>query len=102
MFQEENKKYQKYMIEQYISRLVFQMPPNQPGLIIRYQLHSNRFNKKFQESQDFIELKIPAHNKLSFQNNIFFKRVFKLLSIEDIVQLYTAVLSEKKNILIVS
>ena len=65
-------------------------------------MHSDELLKKFDKPKGYIELKIPAKNKLSFHNNIFFRRLFKILNIDDVIKLYTAILSEKKNILIIS
>lgn len=48
-----------------------------------------------------VELKIPSDNNLAFVNTRFFDRFFQLIKVEDIVALYSALISEEKTILIV-
>lgn len=46
-------------------------------------------------------LDIPADNQLPYVNTRFFDKFFRVLRAEEIVALYTALLSEEKSILMV-
>lgn len=48
------------------------------------------------------ELQLPTLSELPHVSPIYFDRVFQLMSIEDIMLIYQAIMSEEKRILIVS
>lgn len=98
-----------------VKQLVDGMPPTTPGIVIQYKLNSqylikNNFFGQWRnedlrdewQMRDYIQIKIPMKNQLPFQNNIYFDRLFQLLSPDDIVSIFTALLTEEKSILIVS
>ena len=99
---------QAFMLEQIVKQIVDGMPPSTKGLKVRYKINSKALQneiyiEKKHESPNnvFIELEIPADNQLPFVNARFFDRFFQMIRIDEIVGLYSALLSEEKTILIV-
>lgn len=92
---------QKFMVEQYVKHLVDGLPPYAKGLKIRYKIMSQYLIKEKIFENDEILLQIPSDNELSFVNKRFFDRFFQILRAEEVVALYTALISEDKTILVV-
>lgn len=89
---------QFFSIEQYVKQLVYGLPPHKEGLQIKYQINSEFLNLRF---GSYFVLDIPADNQLPYVNTRFFDRFFRIMRVDEIVALYTALLSEDKSILMV-
>jgi len=90
---------QNFLIEQHIKQVVDGMCPLYEGIQIQYNLKSELLKHILGPD---VELTIPAINRLPFSNTRFFERTFQLLKIEEVIAVYTAILSEEKTILIVA
>jgi len=60
-----------------------------------------RSKAKHTEEEKYIKIQQPAINKLPYVNNSFFKKLFKFLTPEDVIEVFTHMLLEK-SVLIVS
>ena len=74
------------------------MPPYADGLTIKYKFNSPFLSYKLNK---YVNLEIPHGNQLPYFSPKFFDKFFRLLRADEIVALYTAMLSEDKTILVV-
>lgn len=74
------------------------MPPFISGLQLKYQINSLYLQSQFGPN---FELQIPNDNELPYVNNRFFDRFFRMISVDETIALYTALLTEEKTILVV-
>jgi hypothetical protein len=96
-----------------VKYIVDGLPPSIPGITIKYKINSeilkqeiNKDVKKDKEkcahcSKSHVCLKIPADNKLPYVNQRFYDRFFQLIRVDEIIALYSALMSETKRVLVV-
>lgn len=95
----EARSYKQYFsLEQFVKQLAYGLPPHEEGLQIKYQINSQFLNHRF---GNYFVLDIPPDNQLTYVNTRFFDKFFRILRVDEIVALYTALLSEDKSILMV-
>ena len=90
----------KFMLEQFVKQLVDGMPPNTPGLTIEYEVKSLRLLSTNAVERNRYELSVPPINKLPYANPKSFDLLFKLLRVDEVIAIYTALMIEDKRILV--
>lgn len=85
------------------------MCPLYEGASIKYKLNSQFLTNILRDAKQdkdeepcYTTINIPTMNQLPYSNTRFFERTFTLLKIEEVIAIYTAILSEEKTILIVA
>lgn len=87
------RNYMVNVVEAYINKLVLECPAPPRGLV-KVKL------EKYSRPGKFMELSQPPINELPFVNTQFFDTLFRNLTVDNIVQIYTHLLVEKPVIIV--